>query len=81
MEKAEKIEPHGAYFCNGNDTTAVEPTRELIAKVKPEYLKILKAVDGHASLLSNRRLREVVGWEHVTSWRDAGRAPVRGSTG
>ena len=70
MEKADKIEPHGAYFCNGNDTTAVEPTRELLEKVKPEYAKLLKSTDGTQSLISNEKLRQVVGWEHATSWRN-----------
>lgn len=70
MEKAEKIEPHGVYFCNGSDTTAIEPTRELMEKHKPEFLNLLKPVEGHASLLSNEKLRQIVGWEHKTSWRD-----------
>jgi UDP-glucose 4-epimerase len=70
MEKAHAIEPHGVYFCNADDTTALEPTRELVARFKPEYLPRLRDVEGHASLLSNRRLREAVGWVHKTSWRD-----------
>ena len=71
MEKADEIEPHGAYFCNAGDTTAVEPTRELIERFKPELLGLLRDVEGHASLFSNRKLRETVGWEHRTSWREA----------
>jgi hypothetical protein len=27
MEKAHEIEPHGAFFCNGDDTTAPEPSK------------------------------------------------------
>jgi nucleoside-diphosphate-sugar epimerase len=71
MEKAEKIEPHGVYFCNNDDTTALEPTMELIARFKPELLPRCKGLDGHASLMSNAKLRETVGWEPRTSWRDA----------
>jgi len=73
MEKAERIEPHGVYFCNAGDTTAIEPTRELIEKFRPEWLNIVKTIDGHASLFSNRKLREVAGWEHKTSWRGPAR--------
>lgn len=69
MERAGEIEPHGVYFCNGDDTTAVEPTRELIGKLKPSLLPLLRDVEGHASLFSNRRLRETVGWVHQTQWR------------
>jgi nucleoside-diphosphate-sugar epimerase len=71
MEKAGEIEPHGAYFCNGDDTSAVEPTRELIERFKPELLPLVRDLPGHASLLSNARLRQVVGWQPQTSWRDA----------
>jgi UDP-glucose 4-epimerase len=70
MEKAHEIEPHGAFFCNGNDTTALEPTRELIARFKPELLPLVQDLKGHASLLSNQKLCQTVGWQHETSWRD-----------
>ena len=70
MEKAEEIEPHGVYFCNGDDTTALEPTRELIERYKPELLESSSKDDGPWSLLSNRKLRETVGWEPRTSWRE-----------
>jgi len=75
MEKTHEIEPHGAYFCNADDTSALEPTRELIEKTRPDLLPCIRDLDGHASLLSNRRLREVVGWEHKTAWRDLMETP------
>ena len=70
MEKAGELEKHGAFFCNGDDTTALEPTRELIEKFRPELLPVTGELEGHGSLISNRRLKEAVGWEHRTSWRD-----------
>jgi UDP-glucose 4-epimerase len=70
MEKAQDLPAHGVFFCNADDTTAIEPTRELVERLKPELLPLLKDVEGHGSLLSNRKLRETVGWEHPTSWRD-----------
>ncbi len=70
MEKAEEIEPHGVYFCNGDDTTALEPTSELIERYKPELLGASSKEGGHWSLLANRKLRETVGWEPRTSWRE-----------
>jgi nucleoside-diphosphate-sugar epimerase len=69
MERAEEIEPHGAYFCNANDTTALEPSRELVEKFRPDLLPVTGSLRGPESFLSNRRLREVVGWEHKASWR------------
>jgi len=69
MEKAHTLPPHGVFFCNGDDTTALEPTLELVARFKPDLLPHCQHLDGHASLLSNRRLREAVGWKPRTSWR------------
>ncbi len=70
MEKAYEIPAHGAFFCNADDTTALEPTVALIERFKPELLPLLKDVEEHATLLSNQKLKETVGWEHRTSWRD-----------
>jgi UDP-glucose 4-epimerase len=69
MERAPQIEPHGVYYCNGDDTTALEPSRELVERFKPELLPKVKELSGHASFLCNGRLRRTVGWEHKTSWR------------
>ena len=69
MEKAQEIESHGVYFCNGDDTTALEPSGELIERFRPDLLPLVRTLPGHASLLSNQRLNEVVGWEHKESWR------------
>ncbi len=69
MEHAHTIPSHGAFFCNADDTTALEPTRELIERFKPEYLPLLRDVEGHASLISAQKLRDTVGWAHRTSWR------------
>jgi len=69
MEKAEEIEPHGAFFCNGDDTQALEPSMELVEKYRPDLLPRVREMEGHASFISNRKLRETVGWEPKTSWR------------
>jgi len=71
MERAGELEPHGFYFCNGDDTTALEPSLELIERFKPALLPLIRDLPGHASLLSNKRLQQAVGWRHRTSWRDA----------
>lgn len=70
MEKAPGIEPHGVFFCNADDTTALEPTRELVEKFKPELLSTVRELEGHASILSNKKLKQTIGWEHKLSWRE-----------
>lgn len=70
MEKAADIVPHGTYFCNGDDTSALEPSRELVEAYMPELLPLVRDLEGHASILSNKKLRETVGWAPQTSWRE-----------
>ncbi len=69
MEKASEIEPHGVYFCNADDSTALEPSSELVKRFKAELLPLVQELAGHASFLSNQRLRDTVGWAPRTSWR------------
>ena len=70
MEKAPDIAPHGVYFCNADDTSALEPTRELIERTRPDIAHLAGALEGHASIQSNQALKGAVGWEHRTSWRE-----------
>ncbi|MHC4248659.1 MAG: NAD-dependent epimerase/dehydratase family protein [Planctomycetota bacterium] len=70
MEKADEIAPHGVYFCNADDTSALEPTRELIERTRPDLAPLMKDLEGHASIESAQALKEAVGWEHRTSWRE-----------
>jgi nucleoside-diphosphate-sugar epimerase len=70
MEKADQLPPHGVFFCNADDTTALEPSRELVEKYRPDLLPVVRDLKGHDSFLSSRKLREAVGWEHTLSWRE-----------
>jgi UDP-glucose 4-epimerase len=69
MEKATEISAHGVYFCNADDTTALEPSADLVASLRPELVPLVRDLRGNASFLSNRRLQEAVGWTHRTTWR------------
>lgn len=73
MERSDQIAGHGVFFCNADDTSAQEPTRELIERFRPDLLPVVRDLEGHASLISNRRLREAVGWEHRHGWRGLAR--------
>jgi len=71
MEKAGagQLPAYGTFFCNADDTSALEPSRELITRFAPELLPLVRDLDGHASFLSNQKLCDAVGWQHRTSWR------------
>lgn len=69
MEAAPDLPVHDVYFLNADDTTALEPTRELVDRLNSELSPLAAKLDGHQSLLSNEKLKRAVGWRHCTSWR------------
>ena len=69
MEKSHEIEPHGAFYCNGDDTSVLEPSVELVKTFNPDLLPLVRELEGNASFISNFKLRRSVGWEPQTSWR------------
>lgn len=70
MEAAEDLPPHDVYFLNADDTLALEPTLELIERFRPDLLPLVRAIDGHASLMNCNKLKSATGWRHQTTWRD-----------
>jgi nucleoside-diphosphate-sugar epimerase len=70
MEKAGSIPAHDVFFCNGDDTTAREPSLELVERFRPDLLPLVRGLPGSSSFLSNQHLKDVVGWQHATSWRE-----------
>jgi nucleoside-diphosphate-sugar epimerase len=70
MENAASIVPFGAYYCNNDDTTLIEPTMDILRKYRSDLIPIIREpLNGHATLLSNKRLKAVVGWKPQKSWR------------
>jgi nucleoside-diphosphate-sugar epimerase len=70
MEKAGSIEPFGYYFCNNDDTTCIEPTMEILERLRPDLVPVTKGITGHGTLLSSQKLKDTVGWKPVKSWRE-----------
>jgi UDP-glucose 4-epimerase len=68
-EHAPDIAPHGVYYCNGDDTSSLTPSRAIVERYRPDLLPHTSDLEGHASFFSNDALREAVGWRHRTSWR------------
>jgi len=70
MEKAASIVPFGFYFCQNDDTTLYEPTMDMLKRLRPELIPLIREpLEGHASLLSNSRLKATVGWKPKQNWR------------
>jgi UDP-glucose 4-epimerase len=69
MEKAESLSPHDVFVANGLDSTLLEPSREVIARFRPDLLPVTK-MQGHDAFFSVAHACEVVGWTPKRSWRD-----------
>ena len=70
MEQAAKLPPHDVYYLNADDTTALEPSGELVERFNPTLLPLAANMIGHQSFFSNQKLKDAVNWQHQTSWRN-----------
>jgi len=70
MEKAEDLPPHDVYFVNGADTTALEESRELLARFRPDLLPLAEGVKGYQSFISTEKGRRAFGYEARYTWRE-----------
>jgi len=61
---------HEAFFINNEDTSADEPTEELIKTVYPEA-EIRSPMPGNTSAISVEKAKRILGWEPKATWRDA----------
>jgi nucleoside-diphosphate-sugar epimerase len=69
MEAASNLPVHDVYFLNADDTTALEPTKELVERFNPSLAPIAAEMEGHQSFLNCDKLKQAVGWRHRTAWR------------
>ena len=69
MEGPESLPPHDVYYLIADDTTALEPSAELIARWHPGLMPFAADLTGHQAFFSTRKLQQAVGWQHHTSWR------------
>ena len=64
------IPQHDVYFLNAADTSALEPSAELVKRFKPELAEQARNLVDHQSFLNCQKLERAVGWKHQTSWRN-----------
>ena len=70
MEAPDTLPMHDVYYITADDTTALEPSGELIARWQPALMPCTEALTGYQSFFSTRKLQQAVGWRHHTSWRE-----------
>lgn len=69
LEAAPELPPHDIYFVNADDTHALEPSRELIERFKPELRPWVDHLSGYQAFICCDKLKKQVGWQPTTSWR------------
>lgn len=70
METAHELPRHDVYFLNSDDTTALEPSYELVERFNLELLPFAEGMTGHQSFITCDKIKRAVGWEHKTYWRN-----------
>jgi len=73
-EGAESLPLYDVYYLTADDTMALEPSAELIARFHPTLMPFAEGLRGHQSFFSTRKLTQAVGWQPRTSWREGGAA-------
>jgi len=69
MEAAADLPLHDVYYLNADDTTLLEPSRQVVEQFKPELAELARNMSGHESFINCNKLKNTVGWQHKTSWR------------
>jgi UDP-glucose 4-epimerase len=69
MERAATLPAHSVYVANGLDSTALEPSHEIVAKFRPDLLPVAQ-MTGHEAFWSTAKAQREVGWRPKHSWRD-----------
>jgi UDP-glucose 4-epimerase len=70
MERASTLPKHRVYVANGRDTTALEPTLDLIERFRADLLPLAGGIEGHQPFFSTARALRELDWQPNHSWRD-----------
>jgi nucleoside-diphosphate-sugar epimerase len=70
------LPPFDNYFVNAADTLALEDSRELVERLRPELLPMVQAMRGRQSFISTAKAERAFGWRPEHSWTEYLRAPA-----
>lgn len=65
------LPPHNVYYLNADDTSLLEESHAVVAQFNPALQPLAEEMTGHQSFINCDKLKNAVGWEHKTSWRNA----------
>lgn len=58
------------YFINGADTTALEESRELVARFRPDLLPLAQEMEGHQAFINTEKAHRAFGYQARYTWRE-----------
>jgi nucleoside-diphosphate-sugar epimerase len=58
------------YFINADDTLALEDTRDLVARLRPDLLPKLRDISGRQAFISTKKAEKAFGWKPQHSWTE-----------
>jgi nucleoside-diphosphate-sugar epimerase len=59
-----------AYFINAADTLALEDTRSLVERLRPDLLPRLRDISGRQAFISTAKAEKAFGWKAEHSWTE-----------
>ena len=70
MEKADMLPEHAVFVANALDTLALEPSRELVERFRPQWLPMAQELEGHQAFFSMEKAKRLLDWAPRHSWRE-----------
>ena len=64
------LPPYDNYFVNAADTLALEDSRSLVERLRPDLLPKLSAVSGRQAFISTAKAEKALGWKPEHSWTE-----------
>ncbi|HEY3081550.1 MAG TPA: NAD(P)-dependent oxidoreductase [Chloroflexota bacterium] len=67
---AGELPPYDNYFVTADDTLALEDSRSLVERLRPELLPKLGEIKGRQAFISTARAEKAFGWKPQHSWTE-----------
>jgi nucleoside-diphosphate-sugar epimerase len=67
---AGKLPAYDNYFVNADDTLTLEDSRDVVARLKPEWLPQAEGLTGRQAFISAAKAKQALGWAPRHSWTE-----------
>lgn len=66
--RAGRLPMYDNYFINAADTLALEDSRVLVQRLRPDLVQVASGLQGRQAFISTEKARAAFGWEPAHSW-------------